>query len=106
MLARRTLLLAALGLPGISSAQDTGPAIGTYTMTGKVKHTGKFDLRDGMRIVDAIVRAGGFLDFAKTQKIVIIRSDKRFTFNYRAFIRGEQAEANLVLRDGDEVVVP
>ena len=103
--ARRTLLLAALSLPVASLAQSSSAYSHGFTITGMVKHPGKFTLRRGMRVSDAIVAAGGFLDFATTKKITVHRGEKQYSFNYSTFIRGA-TEQNIRLENGDEIVVP
>lgn len=59
-----------------------------------------------MRVFDAIGTAGGFLDFANTRKITIVRGNERRNFNYRDYIQGKRIEENILLESGDSIVVP
>jgi polysaccharide export outer membrane protein len=107
MLPRRRLLLIALGLAAPLIAQNADHAVtGTFRVIGSVTHPGQFNLRDGIRVSDAIARAGGFVDFANQKKIAIIRDGQRHDFNYRDFIRGRNSEQNILLQNGDVIEVP
>jgi SLBB domain len=108
VLARRTLIvLIALSLPVVLSAQNRGDSHGkTFSVVGKVKLPGTFDLRDGIRVMNAIEMAGGFADFFNRKKITIIRDGERHNFNYRDFIHGKNIEQNILLEIGDVIEVP
>jgi protein involved in polysaccharide export with SLBB domain len=108
MLARRTLLSIALSIPATLLAQRGDvPPVNKFGIAGKVKRPGVYDLRDGMRVADALIqRAGGFEDFADLTKISIVRGIERYYFNYRAFLRGERLEENIQLENNDTIVVP
>ena len=106
MLKRRTLLFFALSLPVTCLSQSDTRVPKTVEITGKVRKPGKYELRDNLRIFDALGSAGGFLDFANTRKIVIIRGTERYNFNFRDFIQGKRLEENILLEGGDVIVVP
>jgi polysaccharide export outer membrane protein len=57
-------------------------------------------------VLEALVNAGGFLDFANKKKIVIMRGKERFKFNYNDVIKGKHLEQNIQLRPGDLIIVP
>lgn len=78
----------------------------TFVVTGKVKHPGKFELRDGMRVMDAIGKAGGFAEFFNRKKITITRDGEQRNFNYVDFIHGRNIEQNILMQNGDVVEVP
>jgi protein involved in polysaccharide export with SLBB domain len=63
-------------------------------------------LRAKLRIFDALGIAGGFLDFANTRKVMIIRGTERYNFNYREYVQGKRPEENILLEAGDVIVVP
>ena len=67
--------------PAVMSLAQNGSctAANIFTITGKVEHPDNFNLRDGMRVSDAIVAAGGFVDFANTKKITIFRGENGTT---------------------------
>jgi polysaccharide export outer membrane protein len=96
-----------MSLPVLLLAQDSGNSkTKTISVIGKVKHPGKFGLRDGMRVVDAMVMAGGFADFFDRRKIGIIREGEPHNFNYHDFIRGKNIEQNILLKEGDVIEIP
>jgi polysaccharide biosynthesis/export protein len=83
----------------------------TYTVVGKVAKPGSFPLGKPTTALDAIAIAGGFLDFAKTNKIYVIRRledgfQSRLPFDYKKVINGQKAEENIDLKSGDTIVVP
>lgn len=77
-----------------------------YFIIGEVQKTGSFPLVVPTTVMEALVNAGGFRDFAKTKKIMIIRGTQRFKFNYKEVIEGKKLEQNILLQPGDQIVVP
>ena len=102
---RRNILFVTLGLAGTCLAQDDSKARKTIKVLGKVNKPGECEVKDGMRVFDSLGLAGGFLDFADTRNIVIIRGAERLKFNYRDYVRGKSTEGNILLMSGDVVVV-
>lgn len=83
----------------------------TYTVVGKIAHPGAFPLGKPTTVLDAIAIAGGFLDFAKTNRVYVLRrapdgSDARLPFDYKKVISGRKADENIDLKSGDTIVVP
>ncbi len=76
-----------------------------YFVTGEVYHAGEFPLAVPTRIFDALSNAGGFREFANKKKIVIIRGAERLKFNYIDILRGKNLEQNILLQNGDTIVV-
>jgi polysaccharide export outer membrane protein len=80
-----------------------------YFIQGEVNHPGEFKLVVPTKILEALVNAGGFREFAKTKDIVVIREEgtetKRLKFNYRDVIKGKHLEQNIFLKAGDIIVV-
>ena len=77
-----------------------------YYITGEVNRTGKFPLVVPTTIMEALTNAGGFREYAKTKKIVIMRGKERIKFSYNDVIKGKNLEQNILLQDGDYVHVP
>jgi polysaccharide biosynthesis/export protein len=77
-----------------------------YFLQGEVLKTGSFPLVVPTTILEALVNAGGFKDFANVKKIEIIRGKERFRFNYKDVIHGKHTEQNIVLKPGDIIIVP
>jgi polysaccharide export outer membrane protein len=57
-------------------------------------------------VCDALSNAGGFRDFANRKKIILIRGNERYRFNYQDVLRGRNLGQNIFLENGDTVVVP
>jgi protein involved in polysaccharide export with SLBB domain len=106
MLTRRTLLLRVLCLPGTCLAQADSNVAKTFVVTGRVKKPGKYELREGMRVADALKTAGDFLEDAQLAGIKIVRGAERKSFNYAQFVTGKRTEQNILLEAGDVIVVP
>jgi polysaccharide export outer membrane protein len=83
----------------------------TYTIVGKIIRPGSYDLGKPTTVLEAIAIAGGFVDFAKTNKVYILRrqgdgSELRLPFNYKKVIDQKAQEENVNLKNGDTIVVP
>ncbi len=78
-----------------------------YYITGQgVARTGMFPLVVPITVLEALTMAGGVTEWANKKKIVIMRGEKRFRFNYDAAIKGKgKKEDNILLENGDFVVV-
>ena len=78
-------------------------------ITGEVTHTGATPLLPEMTVLQALSTAG-FTQFANTKAIYVLRSEKgkqeRIPVNYKALLRGESPERNILLKPGDTIVVP
>lgn len=77
-----------------------------YFIMGEVQRTGAFPLLVPTTVLEALVNAGGFRDFAKKSGILIIRGAQRFKFNYNEVIKGKHREENILLEPGDQIIVP
>lgn len=76
-----------------------------FSINGEVMKTGAFPLVVPTRVMDALVNAGGFKDFANKKDIVIIRGDKRLKFNWNDVVKGKKTEQNVYLEPGDIIIV-
>jgi len=78
-------------------------------VSGQVKTPGVYRLRSETTVLQIIPMAGGFADWAKQTKILVIRKENgkesRITVNYKKAMKGNPG-SNLVLRPGDTVIVP
>ena len=72
---------------------------------GQVKKSGPIRLAGSMRVLQALSEAG-LDDFAKTQKIYVLRNQAKFPFHYKDVIQGKHPEENITLQPGDTIVVP
>jgi polysaccharide export outer membrane protein len=73
---------------------------------GGIQQSGVIELRSNMRVIDAIAEMGGLTPFAKQRRITVLRGEESYPFDYSAFMRGENPEANFLLAPGDTIVVP
>ena len=83
----------------------------TYIIVGKIAKPGSYQLEKPTTVLEAIAIAGGFMDFAKTNKVYIIRrredgSRIRLPFNYKKVINEHDPDENVDLKSGDTIVVP
>jgi polysaccharide biosynthesis/export protein len=80
-----------------------------YTI-GKVARPGPYVLESGMTILQALSNAGGFLEWAGTKKVLIVRregeKEVHIHFNYDDFVSGKNVRQNIFLKPDDTIVVP
>src|SRR5580658_80705 len=77
-----------------------------YYIQGEVNRPGSYPLVIDTTILEALVNAGGFRDFANTKKIVILRGNERIKFNYNQVTHGKKMDQNIMLKPGDQIIVP
>lgn len=79
-----------------------------YTVMGQVLNPGLFHLDYPLTIVNAVARAGGFTEWAKSDITVIRKKGaggQTFTFDYDDFLKGQDLEKNIIIKPGDVIVV-
>lgn len=76
-----------------------------YYLYGQVRAGGEHDLVIPITVMQAIVAAGGFQDFADQKHIIIVRGDKRLQFNFQEVLKGKNLKQNIYLEPGDMIVV-
>lgn len=74
-------------------------------IVGEVYKPGCFNLVVPTTVLEALVNAGGFKDFANQKSIAIQRGEQRFAFNYKRVIAGKNREQNIQLEPGDLIIV-
>ena len=77
-----------------------------YFIDGEVMHAGEFSLVTPTTIMEALSKAGGFRDFANKKKIRILRGTETFKFNYNEVSKGKNMEQNILVENGDHIIVP
>jgi polysaccharide export outer membrane protein len=79
-------------------------------VTGAVGKPGPYLLTSRTTVLQMLAQAGGLGDFAKKDKIAVLRTEngetKRYPFNYKDVIDGKKLEQNIELRPGDTLIVP
>src|SRR5579871_559453 len=76
-----------------------------YSIQGEVNKPGTSPLVVPTTVLEALVNAGGFRDFANKSNIVVLRGEQRFKFNYNDVIKGKHREQNILLEPGDLIIV-
>jgi len=80
-----------------------------YVM-GKVNSPGVFPLRSEITVLQAITLAGGFAEWAKKSKVIILRKtgekDQRIVVNIDRVIDGKKGAEDVRLQPGDRIIVP
>jgi polysaccharide export outer membrane protein len=77
-----------------------------YSIFGGCLRSGEFPLVGDVTVLDAFASCGGFKDFANLKKIYVLRGTEKPKFNYQDVIRGKHMEQNILLENGDRIVVP
>lgn len=76
-----------------------------YFVTGEVQRPSDYPLVVPTTVLQAIVQAGGFREFANKKDITILRDGKILRFNYNDVSKGKHMEQNILLQNGDYVIV-
>jgi polysaccharide export outer membrane protein len=81
------------------------------SVIGAVPSNGRLPLTRDLRVLEAIASSGGFTTFADKDDIRIVRrgedgEEVEYRFDYDAYIKGKAPGTNIVLQNGDTVIVP
>jgi len=81
-----------------------------YYMVGQITKPGEYPMDYPVTLLQAIAKAGGFKEWAKTSKILVIRRqsgvEKILTFNYDSLTKGEDLAQNILIVPGDTIIIP
>ena len=87
---------------GVLAAQSA-----QFFVVGRVARPGAYALDKPTRFLQALALAGGFLEFAKTDRVLVFRGGGRpIPVNYKKLEGGDDSSENVSLQSGDTVVVP
>lgn len=79
-------------------------------ITGQVAKPGPYNITSPMTVLQLIAFAGGLLEYADEENIVIMRVEKgepvSYRFNYEEVSRRKNLKQNIALKPGDTVIVP
>ena len=95
-------------VPGVAA---TAATTDIYVL-GEANKSGKLALAPRTTLLQAFAEMGGFTKFAATKRIQLRRTDPKtgapviYTVDYQAIEAGQSIQGNMVLRDGDVIVVP
>jgi polysaccharide biosynthesis/export protein len=77
-----------------------------FSIQGEVNRSGVFPLVVPIHVFDALGMASGFKEFANKKNILILRADgSRLKFDYEAFLKGKKRDQNVLIQNGDTIVV-
>jgi polysaccharide export outer membrane protein len=77
-----------------------------FYINGEVNRPARYPLTVATHVMEALVNAGGFKDFAKQSSIPILRDGKVIEkFNFKEALEGKHPERNILLQPGDIIVV-
>ena len=97
--------------PSVPQRSDPAPAetLSVFVM-GEVKTPGRIEVAPGTTVLQALATVGGFSDFAATKRIQLRRpngsQEAVHALNYDAIERGQSADGQVPLADGDTLIVP
>jgi len=81
-----------------------------FYIIGEVRGQGVYPLLLPTTIMQAMAVAGGLSDYAKKDKIVILRrvgdKEEYLTLSIKTVQNGKHLEENILLKPGDTVIVP
>jgi len=79
-------------------------------ITGEVRKSGPYPLTAPTTVLQMLSIAGGLGDFAKSEEIMVVRTENgkplSYKFNYKEVIKGKKLAQNIELKPGDTIVVP
>ncbi len=75
-------------------------------VVGAVGEPQYIHFRHGMKVLDVILKAGGFDEYAKQSNIVIVRKDgQKLDVNIKSLLKGKDLTQNIEVVPGDYVIV-
>lgn len=77
-----------------------------FYIVGRVSRAGAFPLDRPTTFLQALAVAGGFTEFAKSDRVLVFRGVRVIPVNYKKLESGSDAAENIQLVAGDTIVVP
>ena len=79
-------------------------------IAGEVRKPGPYALTAPTTVLQMLSIAGGLGDFAKSEKIIVVRVENgkqvSYKFNYKDVIEGKKLAQNIELKPGDTIIIP
>ena len=98
-----------IGSPNVTVIVEAIQSYRIY-VTGKVQKPGVINAEKPISVLQALALAGGFQEFANQTEITVIHTEETKTtasrFNYEELLKGKNTNQNILLKNGDVVVVP
>ena len=76
-----------------------------YYVSGEVMKSGPVALVSPTTVMQAL-STSGLREWANKKKVIIMRGNERLKFNYEDVIKGKKMDQNILLQDGDHIIVP
>ena len=81
------------------------------SVLGGAKQEARVPLTRDLRVLEAIAQVGGFDVFAQKSDVRIIRrgpdgTESEYRFDYDAYIKGNAPGTNIILQNGDTIIIP
>jgi polysaccharide export outer membrane protein len=80
------------------------------TIQGAINRPGAYVLEGRTTVLQLIAQAGGLSVFVKPDEIGVYREEngavRRYVFNYRTYLAGANLDQDILLEEGDIVIVP
>lgn len=105
-----TVFVSVVGLGGSGEAIEQANLISVY-VAGEAASPGKRQIEAGTTVLQFLGEIGGFSRFAAIKRLQLRRpspqgGEQIFIINYRDIERGAPIKSNIVMKDGDTLVVP
>ena len=106
-----TVFVTVQSLRQVTPGTGVGRTIDIFVI-GEVGSPGSKQLERGTTVLQALATTGGFTKFAATKRILLRRTDPRTgqqtvsRINYKAIAAGAAVGRDIVLADGDVIIVP
>jgi len=82
----------------------------SVSIVGQVNKPDVYPMGSPMTVLELLAKAGGLTEYAKAKDIKIIRKEDgktvQFSFNFKDVSKGKNLQQNIILKNGDTVVVP
>lgn len=90
----------------LMSAGDAADDKSSLRVFGEVSTQGSFSWKEGMRVMDAIMRAGGVTRYAGVEQIKVLMPGEPRTFNLKHFTETNDEQLNFLLPREATIFVP
>ena len=93
--------------PSVTVGLKTGE-VAQFFVVGKVSRPGAYPLDKPTTFLQALALAGGFVEFAKTDRVLVYREGggAAHSVSYKKLENGDDPTQNIPLHAGDTVLVP
>lgn len=90
----------------LSASGDAAEDTASFRIFGEVQSPGRFALKPGLSLIDALMRAGGVTRYAAVEQIKIISDGEPLNFNLKRYLETGDSKLMPLLTAGATVFVP